>query len=87
MSTENEKIEVYADYHTPTILYAKDGEHWYIVPSSQDGWRRRRTWAPTTALLRHIATDANRMTFYGQSWLAEKTFGIPRDRVATVATW
>lgn len=78
-------IEVYADYHTPTVVYARDEQGWHIVPSSSDGWGRRRPWTPTHLAAARMATRENRITFYGCAWVAAEALGMPVDRIAVVA--
>lgn len=78
------KVEFYSDVHTPTIAYARQDDQWFIVNRVSDGWRSRCPWHPTPAVAARMARPENRTTFYGQAWLAEACYGIPRDLVAVV---
>ena len=74
-------IKVYCDYHTPTIVYAHDEDGWHIVPATIDGWRNRRPWNPAPAVAKRLATEENRINFYGLPQLAEQAYGFPADRI------
>jgi hypothetical protein len=69
--------QIYADYHYPTVMFAVRGDEGYVVPATPDGWERKRPWKP----LARVTTVANRVTFFGKSWVAELTLGIPADEV------
>lgn len=77
-------IEVYCQHNVHGIVYAREGERWWCVPCVSDGWARRTPWEPSPAVARMMATEANRVTFYGLPWLAQEAYGIPADRVAVV---
>lgn len=76
-------IEVFSDFRAPTIKYARIGADWVMFPGLQNGWAHRRPWHPSPAIAERMSQPENITTFYGQAWLAEDFYGIPRDLVAT----
>lgn len=76
-------VEVYCDYHTPTIRFARQGAAWYTFPAISDGWAKRSPWSPSAALAERISDIKNLVTFFGVPHLAEDVYGIPRDYVVT----
>lgn len=74
-------IEVFSDYHAPTLRYARVGKAWFAFPGVHDGWSQRRPWHPSPVVAANMARPENITTFSGCAWLAEETYGIPRHEV------
>lgn len=76
-------IEVFGDYHAPTTRYARVGNEWFSFPAISGGWAQRRPWHPSPVGAERMSRLENMTTFYGLPWLAEETYGLPRDRIVT----
>lgn len=71
-------VEFFADYHTPTVLYARTTDNdWFVVPVTSNGWSQRRPWSPPEVATRRMARKSNRHSFFGLDWLAEISIGLP----------
>jgi hypothetical protein len=73
-------IEMYCDYHTPTIRYVRHDGVWFIMPAKAGGWTERWEWTPSPAVEKSIAQPENRcnLSCYRPP-MAEQVFGIPQD--------
>ncbi|WP_414901230.1 hypothetical protein [Rhizobium cremeum] len=71
-------IEVYCDYHSPTIRFIKHDGAWYIMDATHNGWVAKRPWYPSPAVVKNIATEENRVNLHN-SWLAAEMYGIPKE--------
>lgn len=79
-----DKVEFYCDSSTHGAFFAKQGASWFVVPATPDGWSKRRDWNPCKAMEKRVATQGNRMGFYGHAWLAEQFIGVPREIVSVI---
>lgn len=71
-------LEIYCDYHTPTIRYVKHDGAWYAMNAAHNGWASKRSWSPSPLVEKKIATVENRINLRN-SRLALEMYGIPKE--------